>query len=475
MSALVSTWYARIASRPTPLFVAAAAAVPIVALVIGAKFLPLGAVVAIFLLLCALPFVVFDNFKLLMTMIFLMIVLELPRLRFPFIPIAFDERLVMPFFGIMGINWMRERLDRADFDIPRPAMLPMWLILGFLVAVLSLRGIAGDVRNQQLVNELTLISYYFAFFFALDCIRTRRQVRTLMRVIVLGTMAVCLEYIVMAYGFSSASNGGRVVSQQANLTIAAGSILCATFVTQRASGPWAALGFLPLAIIVVLSGQRSLIIAIPFSLGLAVLLAARARLVIGKRVATLALVAVLGLGAAWVTVSSVQTGATQTTVGESLSRRTDPTEAASSASLVIRLLSFAHVWENRILEKPILGWGIGNTAAIPILRGGSFNALRVDNSYITLLWKGGIVALAAFLLWYGLFLRKGWQHVRHPDPEARVVSIVIFATLAGVLVASLASSMITHYRFSTIWATMMAILANMDEIYAPGRGEQRSA
>jgi hypothetical protein len=101
--------------------------------------------------------------------------------------------LVLPFFALMGLNWVRERIDRADFDMPRSAMMPLWLLLGFLVAFFSLRGIAGDVSTQQLISELILISYYFAFFFAFDCIRTRGQVRTLMRVIVLATMVVCIE------------------------------------------------------------------------------------------------------------------------------------------------------------------------------------------------------------------------------------------------------------------------------------------
>jgi O-antigen ligase len=468
VSHAIATWFDRFLAKPWPLLVLLAFVVEATAILVGLHYLSVGVVVAVFLLLCALPVIVLDNFRLLVALLFLMIVLQLPRLQFPFMPIAFRDSIGVGFLCLLTFNWVRERIDRGDFDLPRNAKMSIWVALGLLVVFLTLRGLAKDSRPGDVRAELLAIAYYGVYVFALDCIRSRAHVRAVLATIVLGSMVVCVEYLIMATVSGGSGSVGRVISQQANMTLASGSILCAIFVTGFVRGWWPALGFIPLVITILLSGQRSLILALPAGLGIVTLLSLRSRLARPLRVGALAAAALLAVGVAWFSVSSLRMGQDSATVGESLSKRASPGESTSSASLVIRAISFVHVWNHRIVQEPLVGWGIGNSAQIPILRGNSFRTIRVDNSYVTLLWKGGVITLALFLALYGAFIVAGWRLTRHRDPEARVVAMAIVGTLAGVLVASLASSMITHYRFSAIWATLMAILVRAETIYGSG-------
>ena len=65
-------------------------------------------------------------------------------------------------------------------------------------------------------------------------------------------------------------------------------------------------------------------------------------------------------------------------------------------------------------------------------------AMLVDNSYVTIVWKSGVVGLVLFLTLYGIALRRAIRLARHPHPEARMVGLGTAGAIAGMLLLAMA-------------------------------------
>jgi hypothetical protein len=91
--------------------------------------------------------------------------------------------------------------------------------------------------------------------------------------------------------------------------------------------------------------------------------------------------------------------------------------------------------------------------------------MRVDNAFLVLWWKSGLIGLALVLLLWGAVLARAWLLARHPHREAQVVAMGVAGCLAANLVLSLAASLLTHYRFNAIWGVMMAAVIAAERVY----------
>jgi len=104
----------------------------------------------------------------------------------------------------------------------------------------------------------------------------------------------------------------------------------------------------------------------------------------------------------------------------------------------------------------IWGRGLGDAAYFPLLSNKIKNL--VDNSYITLFWKMGIIGLVLFLY---LFIKVLWKLLRviktTKDIVIQSISIVIFSVIMGQLVNSLACVVLTQYHYNFILALFIAI------------------
>jgi O-antigen ligase len=282
--------------------------------------------------------------------------------------------------------------------------------------------------------------------------------------------AVFAEYVLAAVGGASWDlRWGRVISRQANLAAVAAPFVIALFLVRVRHAWWWLIALVPLAMVVLLSQQRALFLAFPIGIVVALAFALRCRRVRKRSIVLLVAGAAVMLSAAWFATGSLTTsGQGGPSVASGVSDRVDETrDGASAPALVIRLISFAWIWENRIVEKPILGWGIGDVATVPILRGNSSKMMRVDNSFVTLWWKSGVIGLALFVgLWTTLFV-SAWRLTRHPHPHVQVLAIGVGGTVAALFVLALAASLITHYRFNALWGILMGVVAVAERVYGP--------
>jgi O-antigen ligase len=128
-------------------------------------------------------------------------------------------------------------------------------------------------------------------------------------------------------------------------------------------------------------------------------------------------------------------------------------ELRAEPSILVRLIDLQAVFE-KIKEHPIIGSGFGATVFRPL---GRIYLLIVDNSFVYLYWKTGILGLAIFLWFIIAVFRKCFYVLKRcKDDETLVLVLSITAGMIGLLTVSFASVILVAYRFIIVWATMIA-------------------
>jgi len=456
----------RALDRPTPLVVGLALALGGLAVFVGFDLASPVLILALVVGLVASPFVVLRNDRVFAIFFFILAAFQWMPRRFEWIPVGYHPVLAMGLLTLIGWNFIRERLDRGDLTWPRDSIKTPWILLGLWVTWSAVHGYTRGNSESYLQAEILIAAHYLLYLPAIDALTTPRRIALVLAALALGVLAASAEYFVAGVTASFADNRwGRVISRQANLVVTAAPFAVAmALVVRRHAWMWL-LGLAPCLVLVLFSQQRSLFIGLPVAILAALVLGFRAPSVVRRRVLVIVLGAVLLLGGLWTVLSSVRVGH-MGSVTESVATRGEASEFTEASSLLIRFASWHFVWENRIKERPLEGWGLGNTAEIPVLRQIAYGSVgHVDNTYILLTWKMGLVGLALFLTLYLAALWRGWQLLRHPRPEVQALAIGILASLLGALFISLASSMVSNYRFNAIWTVYMAILAVAPRVF----------
>ncbi len=429
-------------------------------------------VFGIALIVLFMPVFLSSMARLLAVLIFVLMIVQHERGRFEFNPLEYTILIPIGFFGVALVQTLIRRLDEGDFTWRAPGFGFVWVGLACWFIVSAVIGLLRETPTDTWVVELVAAGLYGSFFFATDGLRRPSDFRLVFFALLAGAAVVTLEYLAaLAVGIEGYGPTGRIVTRQGNLVVLVGPLLVAVFLSGRRGGWLWLIGLLPLSAVVLLTQQRSLFVAFPFALLLPAAVALWSRTADLRRVILLVLVITVGAVAAWRFVGTASLrGGVQ--VSEAIEARAEEATAPqSAAAIAIRLISFAKVWRERILERPILGWGLGDVASIPLIRTRSHRALIVDNSYITIVWKSGIIGLLLFLTLYGIGLRKAAGLARHAHPEARILGAGIVGALAGVLLLSMASTLVSHYRFNAILGILLASTAAAERVY--GRGSRR--
>lgn len=466
MTAALLSLVDRVLDRPTPLVVGGVMVAGLLGILVGFSLASPVVILAAVLGLAVAPAVVLRNDRIFVVFLFLMTALQTPRLRFEWIPLSYHPILPLGILSLLLWNFVRERLDRSDLSWPEGAIKTPWLLLGGWVAWSAAYGHMRGNSPSYITTELFLAAHYLVYLPAIDALRTPRRIALVFVALALGVLAASLEYIVAGFTAAFAENSwGRVLSRQANLVVTAGPFVVAmALVVRRHAWVWL-LGLGPCLVLVMFSQQRSLFLGLPLAILVPLVVGFRARSVVRRRVGTIVVGFAALLVALWIGLSSVQVGQ-YGSVTESLSERGQASEFSEANSLLIRFVSWNFIWENRIKERPILGWGIGNTAEIPVLRQVAYGSVgHVDNTYIVLVWKTGLVGLVLYLSLYARALWQAWTLVRHPRPEVQVLALGILGSLLAALFVSLASNMVSLYRFSAIWILYMALLAVAPRVF----------
>ena len=356
------------------------------------------------------------------------------------------------------LSWRRTRLDR-----------PVVCFLALAVVSMGVGLYYGQSTFQMLWDIRYL--FYYALFFSVTGFFDRRRSGTFLATVVLASAVVGVEYLFEFLGMVNLSIAGSFyrVARTEGLMLLIGALVIATGLVydplpfRRRMG---ALALIPIGLALVLTVGRArwgaLIVGI-CCLGYLAIKDRQSSRERRRRILSLLMVPVLivGLGYAFQQVTGV--GVRRVAFG----RLVRAANYREDLSFVGRMV-FYRLAAEKFLQRPLLGGGHGTTVSSLVLPpDGSppfvFTTGMVDNVYLTVMMRMGIVGLAAFL-W--VFARGGRMAYRlfteRQAPQVRQFCAAFLAVYAAMLVYGMADATLVGNRLIFLHATFLGILGRLD-------------
>ncbi|MFA6111942.1 MAG: O-antigen ligase family protein [Candidatus Latescibacterota bacterium] len=351
---------------------------------------------------------------------------------------------------------------------PSGADLP---VLAFLaVTVLSaLVGVLHGNLTSVVLRDLRFPLYYGVFFLVTQFFDGRAVLRMLLPALIAGGLAVSGEYVLEFLGAIDLSMGSRFV-RVARLEGVVLPVALLFVVNQFVHAPGKygrpALGaaFLLLSLAFVLTVGRGMWVAFAIGLVASVVLwhlgRPREQRQTGRAVLAIAAL-LIGLAGA-VLLFQRTTGAA---VGaHALERSRTFVDLTRDVHVLGRLSSYLTTGE-AVVRHPLLGSGQGATLWFlgfdqELNRFESTEAWTVDNLYLALAWKMGLVGLAVFLWLGGRITRLAIRLFRAaPDPESRAFAGGAVATLVGMAAFGLSDAAMVSGRLALVFGILFGMVA----------------
>jgi len=212
---------------------------------------------------------------------------------------------------------------------------------------------------------------------------------------------------------------------------------------------------IPIGLAVIISQTRGTWVSIVFAILLAALLSLFANIKIQRRglsfvLTGFALGAILWLSLGFIGGSSKKNVELVETRVESL------TSLQGDHSLLMRANSYWTVYQ-KIKQRPWLGHGLGDRATYRFF-GQFVTQSNVDSTYLTILWKMGIIGLIPFLVLYFLLLKRAFLiYRREQDVFLKIFSIGILSAITAFLILGTISPILITSRFNFLFAMLFAI------------------
>jgi len=328
------------------------------------------------------------------------------------------------------------------------------LIFFGLIVLNFIRGLYRGYERDFLIDEtIKYLFYPVTYYFFLLVFSEKKDLGIIRRVFeysIILTSIVSLEVIAM---YLFITKGGRVLTRFGNV-IMIGLLIALTFIRFRSVAPitkiYYYLSIVLMSIGIMLTMQRSIWIATAASVVVLYFLDLISRKVSFKE-SLLKLIILCILLFSVVYVFNKISLDTEALVG----RTENMQKGQIDYSLAIRIYTFLKVLDIT-KDELLLGRGLGDAAYFPLLTSKIKNL--VDNSFVALFWKMGVLGLAIFLILYSMAL---WKLIRiimlSIDPVVKSISIIIFSVFIGQLINSLACVALTQYHYNFIWAMFFAI------------------
>lgn len=342
-----------------------------------------------------------------------------------------------------------------------PLDRPMVWFLG-IVVFSCLLGFYYGQSTSQMLRDVRFPLYYSLYFVVKRFFPVRRS-GTFLYVIVAVSAIVGIEYLVTFFSEVNLSISGQFtrVARPAGLLLPIGTLLVAcTWLYAPRSGVRVActVALIPISLAFVLTVGRGMWISAIVGLGAVAFLYIKdpdrqGLKGLGAIAAVPCVILLLGTG------FQALTG---TGVGAQVTARLSRIQTyEEDHSISGRLVSYQAALV-KIVRRPVLGAGHGETVSFYDLNATTPGVTKlgaVDNLYLTLLLRMGIVGLVAFVWLYGRSLRVAYRLFRSTgDPDVRFFAAAFFTVYASLLFYSVADPTLITTRLIFIHATALGVL-----------------
>lgn len=361
--------------------------------------------------------------------------------------------LVALFFGIIHI--LSEQNNKSQFK-PIDYVLAMFLLMTVLSAF---HGFLKGNNSYFLRIEFQFVIMYIAYFLFLFCVRTVKGIKYFYFVILLVSIIASFEFIFQSFivnGFSFQ----RISTQQIHLAQIIIPLLVG-FILYTKSWKYKMLCFgllMPILFMTLISLTRALWVGVFVAI---IFMIFQYRQKGQSKIESFfkMLMSIVSIGLIVVVLMFAMKGSRGSQVDASMGARVQTFgEMGSDLSLLIRYFEITNILD-KTSENPIIGLGLGATILQNIASLGRFGeANYVDNAFIWIYWKMGLVGVFLYLMFLFLFFKRSLGSLKKlQDNDIRKLYLnSIVAGITGLCLISLTNSSLINYRFNIIWAIMFA-------------------
>ena len=379
---------------------------------------------------------------------------------YPFFKVFVSYPVLVALIVLAVLFWMASIALRIPTRVRMTAQDIAALIFLFLVVIATFIGLVNGHQTKHVAKECFFLGLYGVYFLAARGIPHGRWIKQYWSLLILATLVVSLQYLFLALSEIGPSRWfiSRVTTRQPHLAQLAIPYLMSFFLLPSTLRKkiFASLLLVPILTMAFLSQQRSLWLAIPFSIILLWLLTIWRRQRISfqaiLKVVAVLLIFVIIIITVLLLLNRFFAGSPVATLAvrvESLTRLAEDESALMRMAEIKRALA---QWRRNVL----FGTGLGSTIHRVAV---NMKYDMVDNSYVFLLWKTGLIGLFSYLVVVVLFFHRGMTILKRTDDlDIHRIVISSLSGFAGLMLIALTNSCLVLYRFIIIWAILIASL-----------------
>jgi len=368
--------------------------------------------------------------------------------RYDFLPTISDE-IAIAILLIFFFSFLSKMEFTNSYNI-------LWFIFSTYLIIQIFRGIHAGYNSKFILDEsVKYLLYPLGFYFTLTVFTTHRDNSKPVKMIIKFNLIMGLVIIAqMLFYYFFITNGNRVITRQANLLLLSlmTSLSLLVYLKQNLNKKIILVLLSVLYILgILIFMQRSLWIATLASLFLFVII----YLVKSKFKTNKVIIIIIMILISFFLVTSLYKSLIQ--YNSMIESRVSEVqeEGSGTLSIAMRLLSFNDVLR-KIRKEWIFGTGVGDELVTSYLNKPVINI--VDNSYLVILWKFGLIGFVILALIFGIAIFQMIYLIKNSKGYTQLLAIVFLTNLFGQLVNGLACVIMILYFFNFIWVSHIAII-----------------
>jgi len=377
---------------------------------------------------------------------------------FPGISIWYSWLISYPLFGLLILYWV-VYLSRADERFAFNRMdkaVALYLVVMFFGA---LNGFFRGYDRTLLLYDFMAVPFFIGYFIFLYS-PMRQKIGVFCDFLLFFAVFVSLQFIYAVTRFQAGFFLTRIVSEHIHIAQFAVPYILATLVysTSR-SRKIISVCLLPFIILgVILCQQRSLYASVGLTIIFFLVLFIYTRREFIRTHRNLffryTITALILISTGFAAIQAATNGKFLTTISSRIFIFLNIGELSKDISWQIRWTEIDDVLQN-IDKFWLFGQGFG---ASFVTRCRYMVALTVDQSYVYLIWKTGIIGLLSFLYMYFVFFKRGiGSLLKKISNQDRIFILAALLNMAGMMLVALANVSIPHYRLMFVWAGLFGL------------------
>lgn len=362
------------------------------------------------------------------------------------------KRIMIIAAAVSMLWWVRSALIGKFALIKDRLTTPVAIFLGLCALATALGLIRGN-DFMPIIKDFGIFFLYAFYFIFRALFKQKEQVKYLIYVILLASTFAALVYIYTFLTVPFGSNEmGRIVTRQVHFFMVSFPFLLSFLIWDRSKSirPFVIAALCIILIATLISQTRGTWVSMLAGASVVFFLAYRERKILGKTVLIIGILIVVG-------VTSIGYGTQFNLYEKIVARAASFSNLREDPSAIFRTVLYFGAL-NKFFERPILGQGFGDFVDVKV-NGFHFVVQWVDSTWLSLLWKMGIVGFLAYaVLFLIVFWRTFCLHRWAQDPFSKIVGVSMLGLMFSFSAISLISPVMLKYRFSFVWVFMFAAI-----------------